>query len=131
MLKKNFWFSVTVVMVIIFNIVLANQIEKTTPENAAKMQSDKSAVIVDARETTEQGDGRVKGAISLPLSIMEKNAPEFDKLVAQLPKNKTIIVYCRSGKRSAIVGEALEKRGFKVLNMGSFNDWKTKGLPTE
>lgn len=130
-LKGNYWFSAIILVVIIFNYVLANQLEKTTPESAYKMQNEKNAIIVDVREQNEQKDGRVKNALSLPMSVMDNNKVEFEKMILALPKDKNIIVYCRSGRRSGLVGSELEKRGLKVLNLGGFDSWKTQGLPIE
>ncbi|MCW5690441.1 MAG: rhodanese-like domain-containing protein, partial [Pseudolabrys sp.] len=43
-------------------------------------------------------------------------------------KDKTIIVYCASGGRSALAGKALKDLGFdKVLNLGAFKDWAESG----
>lgn len=71
----------------------------------------KKAIIIDVRETVEIKNGMVKGAILLPLSKM--------------------IVYCALGRRAGIVGTELEKKGYKVLNMGKFSSWKDAGLPIE
>lgn len=62
---------------------------------------------------------------------MTENKNDFDKKVSELPKDKTFIVYCRSGRRSSIVGDDLQKKGFKVLNMGAFDSWKKTGFKTE
>ena len=130
-LKKNAWFLATILMVIVFNFVMANQLEKIDPTNAVKMINDKTAIVVDVREISEQKEGRIKDALSLPMSVMDNDKPQFEKVIATFPKDKTTIVYCRSGRRSGLVGVELEKRGFKVLNLGAFDGWKSQGLPTE
>ena len=43
--------------------------------------------------------------------------------------DKQIIVYCRTGRRSGAVAEALAAKGHKVANAGGFKDWQDAGLP--
>ena len=89
------------------------------------------AVLIDVRETLETKTGIAKGARLLPMSKMNDDRISFDKEIATIPKDKTLIVYCASGRRARIVGEELEKKGYKVLSMGTFNSWKNAGLPIE
>lgn len=96
-----------------------------------KLIDSKKAIIIDVREPIELKNGMVKGAILLPLSKMSDDRIFFDHEVDSIPKDKTIIVYCVSGRRAGIVGAALEKKGYKVLNMGKFSSWKDAGLPIE
>ncbi len=114
---------------ITLNFVMADQLETIKAVDAHKMQQDKSAVIVDVRELDEQKEGMAQDAVSAPLSTMKENKVEWEKIVAALPKDKTVIVYCKSGRRAGVVGEELVKRGFKVLNMETFSSWQGAGLP--
>lgn len=119
------------VLINLFFIFSAGAVDTITAQNTYKLLSEKKAIIVDVREVSEQDEGRVKDALSLPMSVMDKDHAAFDKLVATLPKDKNIIVYCRSGRRSGLVGAELEKKGLKVSNMGTFDSWKSEKLPTE
>ena len=58
---------------------------------------------------------------------------EFLKKISKLDKNKTYLVYCRSGHRSSIAVEKMKKLGFKKLyNMlGGFIQWTSKKYPVE
>ena len=52
------------------------------------------------------------------------------KAVAVLPKNKTIAVNCRSGRRSKNAAKILVKNGFTVIELDAgYNDWVAKGMP--
>lgn len=95
------------------------------------MFSEKKAVIVDVRENDETKDGFVKGAILSPISLLQNKKDDWERFQAALPKDKTIILYCRGGGRAGIVGEELSKKGFRVLNMGGFSSWQDAGLPVE
>jgi len=100
-----------------------------TPQEAAQLQA-KGALIVDVRDAPElQASGKVKGAIHVSRGMLEFKAdprspyhdPVFDP-------NKTVILYCASGGRSALSGKALKEIGFKdVRNLGAFKDWAESG----
>jgi rhodanese-related sulfurtransferase len=100
-----------------------------TPQEAAQLQA-KGALIVDVRDAPElQASGKVKGAIHVSRGMLEFKAdpksPYHDPVFDQ---NKTVILYCASGGRSALSGKALKEIGFKdVRNLGAFKDWAEGG----
>jgi rhodanese-related sulfurtransferase len=54
--------------------------------------------------------------------------PESPYHDAQFAKDKTVILYCASGGRSALSGQALKELGYaEVYNMGAFKDWVESG----
>jgi NADPH-dependent 2,4-dienoyl-CoA reductase/sulfur reductase-like enzyme/rhodanese-related sulfurtransferase len=71
--------------------------------------------IIDVRENYEYDQGRIKGAINIPLS-------ELRERIDEIPKDKPVYLYCRSGQRSYNATLALQKLGFNnVTNIaGSF-----------
>lgn len=69
-----------------------------------------SAVILDVRTSGEFKQEAIKGAINI--DIMD-NA--FNQKIAQLDKNKTYLVYCRSGNRSGSACEMMSKIGIENL----------------
>jgi rhodanese-related sulfurtransferase len=78
----------------------------------------KGAFLVDVRTPGEFSEGSVKGAINIPL---DKIGNQTDKLKG---KNH-IIVFCRSGNRSAQAKSILESKGFtNVTNGGSWTNVK-------
>ena len=100
------------------------------PKEAYGMLRNDFAVLLDVREENEISQGMVAGSLWMPFtSKIEKNAPEWESWRDTLPKDKLIIVYCRSGRRSGIVAELLAAKGFRVANMGAFDDWVKAGLP--
>lgn len=56
------------------------------------------ALLVDVREDDEVAAGAIPGHVHMPLS-------DFDQYRTQLPKDKAIVFYCRSGRRSLKTGE--------------------------
>lgn len=85
----------------------------------------KGALLVDVREPSElAATGKLTGAVNRPTSTFARRA-------ASLPKNRPIILYCRSGRRSAIAGDILTSLGFtKVYNLGGFEAAAKAGLQT-
>lgn len=95
---------------------------------ATLMINQKSALVVDVRESAEFEKGRILNARNIPLSQLEARAVEIEKF-----KEKPIIVACESGNRSGSAAAALRKRGFtEVFNLtGGLAAWQQAGLPTE
>jgi phage shock protein E len=76
-------------------------------------------VILDVRTQAEYDEGHIKDSILLPYDQIP------DKATSVLPdKNATILVYCRSGNRSATASNALIELGYtNVLDFGGIIDW--------
>ena len=94
--------------------------EQITAEEAKKiMDSGEEHIILDTREQDEFDEGHIPGAILIPYTEIESKAEEM------IPdKDKLILVYCRSGRRSKIAAESLAKLGYtNVKEFGGIIDW--------
>ena len=94
--------------------------EQITAEEAKKiMDSGEEHIVLDTREQDEFDEGHIPGAILIPYTEIENKAEEM------LPdKDKLILVYCRSGRRSKIAAESLAKLGYtNVKEFGGIIDW--------
>ncbi len=94
--------------------------EQITAEEAKGiMDSGEEHIILDTREQDEFDEGHIPGAILIPYTEIENKAEEM------LPdKDKLILVYCRSGRRSKIASEDLSKLGYtNVKEFGGIIDW--------
>ncbi len=109
----------------------ASSLDSIGPKEVKKLSEENKAIIIDVREASEVKEGKVKGAIVIPMSLMDSNKNSWNAEVDKLPKDKTVVVYCRSGRRSGLVATELRSKGYKVLNMGSFESWQSAGFPTE
>ena len=95
-------------------------------EEYAKAIEDTTIVRLDVRTAEEYAEGHIEKTLNIDVlkSDFEKKA------VAALPKNKTIAVNCRSGKRSKNAARILVKNGFKVIELDAgYNGWTSKGMP--
>ncbi len=97
--------------------------EISVNEAVAKQQA--GAFILDVREPSEWNEAHIAGATLIPLG-------ELASRVSELPKDKEIVVVCRSGNRSAQARDLLLNDGFtQVTSMaGGLNQWKAAGNPT-
>ncbi len=71
-------------------------------------------VIIDVREPFEYKMGHVKGAINLPPSRLMAGAVELE----DIPKDAELVVYCRSGARSAASIPYLQRLGYTNITNG-------------
>jgi rhodanese-related sulfurtransferase len=93
-------------------------------ENAIK---DTSVVVVDVRSAEEHAAGYIVGT-AFNIDVLKDTFA--NEASAILPKDKTIAVYCRSGRRSKVAAGILAKAGFKVLDLDTgFNGWAAAGKP--
>ena len=105
-------------------------VPRITPAQAQDMLAKGSALIVDVRDAPEvENSGKVAGSLHISRGMLEFRAdpgsPYHDK---NFTKDKTIIVYCASGGRSALSGKALKDLGYEqVYNLGAFKDWVEAG----
>src|SRR3954468_3794511 len=97
-------------------------------EEYDKLRADKSNVILDVRSAEEFKTGHVPGATNINI-----NSSSFDAEVAKLDKDKTYLVNCAVGMRSAKACKKLEAAGFKNLyDLGpGFDGWKKADKPVE
>lgn len=97
-----------------------------TVEEYAKAIEDTTIVRLDVRTAEEYAEGHIADALNIDVLKGDFES----KAVATLPKDKTIAVNCRSGKRSKNAARILVKNGFKVIELDAgFNDWVSKKMP--
>jgi len=84
------------------------------------MASGKKFALVDVREPGEFSAGHIDGATLMPLGTLQTE-------YAKLPKDVTLVVYCRSGKRSAKAVQFLMAHGYgRAVSLdGGFTAWST------
>jgi rhodanese-related sulfurtransferase len=109
-------------------------VPRITPAQAQEMAAKGNALILDVRDAPEvEKSGLIAGAHHVSRGMLEFRAdpasPYYDK---NFSRDKTIIVYCASGGRSALAGKLLKDLGYaKVFNVGAFKDWAESGGQVE
>ena len=82
--------------------------------------------LVDVRTPEEFSEGHLENAINIDVT-----ADDFDAKVANLDKEKPVMVYCKSGGRSAKASARLKELGFKTITdlEGGITNWKSENRP--
>ncbi len=104
------------------------------PDEVKAVAGRDNVVIVDVRDDGEvAATGKVQGALHVTRGMLEFRADETTPYHnAALSKDKTIILYCASGGRSALGGKALLDLGYTdVRNLGGFQSWVDAGGAVE
>ena len=102
------------ILIILTIIILTGCGNKKVTANKTLDQilKDNNYQIVDVRTKEEYEEGHVKDAINIPYDEINENI--------KLDKNKTIMVYCKSGKRSSIAYATLKDLGYDVYDLGAY-----------
>jgi rhodanese-related sulfurtransferase len=105
-------------------------VPKITPDKARDLIAKGNTLIVDVRDAPEvEKSGKVAGAVNVSRGMLEFRAdPESPYHDKDFSKDKTVILYCASGGRSALSGKVLKDMGYsEVYNLGGFKDWAESG----
>ena len=78
-------------------------------------------VLVDVRTPEEYAAGFIAGSVNIPLQ-------ELDARLSEIPRDVPVVVYCRSGNRSAQAADILTRNGYsEVYDLGGIIDWQQYG----
>lgn len=87
-------------------------------EVGKKVKNNEDVSIIDVREEEEVAQGKISGAMHIPLGELPDRLDEIDQ-------SKEHILVCRSGGRSGKAYQLLDKEGYNVRNMtGGMLEWK-------
>jgi len=84
----------------------------------------KHLLVLDVRTPQEYADGHVPGAVNVPYDQLASR-------LAEVPKDKDVVLYCKSGRRAGIAADVLAANGYTRLSHleGDMNAWVEKGRP--
>jgi rhodanese-related sulfurtransferase len=87
---------------------------------------DLSLFVLDVRTPQEYAAGHVPGAVNVPYDQVASH-------LAEIPKDKDVVLYCRSGRRTGLAAEVLEANGYTKLGhlQGDMEAWLKDGRPVE
>ncbi|MBP6473574.1 MAG: rhodanese-like domain-containing protein [Chloroflexi bacterium] len=96
------------------------------PQTVAQIKDRADVVVFDVREQVEYDEGHIPGVTLIPLG-------EVANRLSEIPKDKTVIMTCRSGNRSGQATDFLRQNGYtNVHNMeGGIVAWQQAGLPVD
>ncbi len=139
-MKRKCLSASAIILLLIFGSVLAIScaekvgvstqiIENITVQEASRLiqenQGNPDFTIIDVRTPEELADGYVENAVNINF-----NSSTFREDIGKLDKDKTYLIYCRSGNRSAQAAVIMKELGFReVYDMGGIIDWIKEGFP--
>jgi rhodanese-related sulfurtransferase len=91
----------------------------------ARKLIDEGAQLIDVRADHEWEVGRIAGAAHVPL-------PELPQRLAEIDKDRPVVVYCRGGNRSSMATDALTEAGYDAVKLSEgIVGWSADELPLE
>jgi rhodanese-related sulfurtransferase len=98
----------------------------TSIEAKALIDKSRNVFILDVRTPQERIQGYIQGSVLIPIDAIEKR-------INEVPKKRTIVVYCAVGSRSRVVAQALSGMGYPdVYNMrDGIMGWYRNGFPVQ
>jgi rhodanese-related sulfurtransferase len=99
-----------------------------TPRALLERQArgDAALFVLDVRTPKEYAAGHVPGAVNVPYDQVASR-------LAQIPKDKDVVLYCRSGRRAGLTADVLAANGYTKLGhlQGDMEAWLKDGRPVE
>ena len=117
----------TVIMICMtWSLALAGAKDISAKDAKALLDKNKNIFLLDVRTPQENSQGRLPGTVLIPIN-------EIERRIGEVPKNKTVVVYCAVGSRSKPVAEFLSRNGFKdVYNVtDGIVGWYRNGFPIQ
>ena len=111
-----------------------SRVPEISAADADQLRGQDDVLFVDVRDADEVAKtGKVAGALNVSRGMIEFRADASTPFHNEaFNTNKTIVLYCASGGRSALAGAALLDLGYtKVYNLGGFKDWADADMPVD
>jgi rhodanese-related sulfurtransferase len=97
-----------------------------SPQEVYEALQTGEVMVIDVREQWEYEEGHIPSAELIPMM-------EVENRLFEIPKDKHVIITCRSGSRSSQIAEFLKTKAYDKIHQmnGGFLAWKEAGLPVE
>lgn len=122
---------ITITLVVLLALLIGNIVadklkkyQEVDANSAVSLMDEKALIILDVREAKERKAGFIAGDTHIPLAQVKHKLERLDN-------RKKILVYCRSGTRSAHVASLLTRNNFtQVYTLkGGLQAWRKANLP--
>jgi len=140
--KQNLTYLILFFVILIVVLIFASKpenspsgFETVSVDEAREMLEKDDFFLLDVRTPVEFNESHIEGAVLIPLVNGYGLNLGPDKLlearINEVPKGEKILVYCRTGRRSAVASQMLEDAGYTdVYNIGGgINEWIAAGYP--
>lgn len=101
---------------------------RIAPDDLHERLGDADVVVLDVRTAAEFEAGHVPGAHNVPHDQVKQRLGELAAW-----KDRDVVLYCRSGRRSGLAAQVLREAGFERLRQleGDYPAWEASKLPVE
>ena len=118
-MKKFLIMSIFASLTTIFGCSAKGFVSVSASEFATEIAKE-GVQLVDVRTASEYAEGHIPGAVNIDVF-----SSDFAEKISALDKERTVALYCRSGRRSKSAGEVAVKQGFKVVELdGGIISWR-------
>lgn len=128
----NHWLLSTLFVLIILLLVFDSMrgrllgFNEVKPDDAVRLINRDDAIVIDVRDDNEYQSGHIINAIHIPLPLLDNRITQLSDA-----KDNPLLVYCRTGNRSAQAASQLMKLGFSKVHKlsGGISAWQSANLP--
>ena len=122
---KNFFFFLLAMMGIT-SACSQDNFESREVGDFARLADSCDVVVLDVRTAEEFAEGHLDGAVNIDV----KKGDFGERTDALLPKDKTIALYCKTGRRAKLAAVQLVGKGYRVVSLkGGIEAWKEVSMP--
>ncbi|WP_165973512.1 rhodanese-like domain-containing protein [Luteibacter rhizovicinus] len=117
----------TILLMLVLSLPLSGFAQDVTRPAFADLQQRHAApLLLDVRTPAEYGDGHIAGALNVPVDEVAARHG-----VLGVPRDREVVVYCKSGKRAARARDTLQSLGYTNVHLleGSVDAWRADGRP--
>lgn len=121
--------SIIIIISILFSIMecKAQELKSVTPKEFEELIADTTVQVLDVRTPEEYAEGHISRAINI--DVLNPNFKA--SAIATLNPQRTVAVYCRSGRRSKQAANVLLNNGFTIIELDKgFLSWVDANLHT-
>ncbi len=124
--------KISIILSVVIGLTLLNckqsaaqQSTLLEPQEFKEFLSSNEVLLIDVRTPQEFNSGHIENAVNIDFK-----SPDFAMAVQKLDTTKTLVIYCRSGRRSGMGTPTFVKAGFKQLYdlKGGVLNWQKDGL---
>ncbi|GLI37623.1 rhodanese-like domain-containing protein [Geobacter hydrogenophilus] len=124
MVMKQIAIIPMIVLALVATVLAAGYRDIKATEAKSLLAANKKVFLLDVRTPEEFGQGRLQGAVLIPIN-------EVERRIGEIPRNRPIVVYCAVGSRSGLVAGFLSRKGYReVYNVSDgIVGWYRNGFP--
>jgi rhodanese-related sulfurtransferase len=93
---------------------------EVSPDEARRVIEEGDATVVDVRRPEERAEGTIEGALEIILDELTQRAGE-------IPRDRPVVFYCRSGSRSFMAAQAFRQAGYEAYSVAGGFEAMSKG----